>query len=193
MKINVSNINFNGFRNIITYDASSPISNAYLLVAQLDDKGKEDLSTFRKLRGLESDFLTNKNDDVLVAMYMRVKKFEKFFLNGKILPCCDMLNMMKDSLSNQEFLKREAAAMRAFTFLCNLTQRISDTALISNDNNMRFAYVIENALKHLEPCFKNKEAAYSLLEAGILADSNHQKIAEKINTAITNSMKRYFL
>lgn len=193
MKINSSNINFNGFRNVITYDASSPLLETYLLVAQLNNEGKDDLSAFRKLGELDSISGIKTDDDILVSLYMKAKNFEKFSLNGAFLPCCDDLHKLKECVEPKGFARGEAATMKGFSFICDLTNRIRNAGLISNDESFAFIHVIEKALQHLELFFKNKGVAYSLLEAALLTNKKPDKVAEKINTAIAKSMSRYFL
>ena len=193
MKINSSNINFNGFRNVITYDASSPLADVNLLVAQLNNEGKDDLSVFRRLGEMDPMLGIKKDDDILVSLYIKSRNYEKLFLNDGFLPFCDDLYSMKERFKPQYFAKKEAATMKGFTFICDLTNRIRNTGLISNDEGFAFVHVIEKALQHLEFYFKNKDAAFSLLEAGILTNKKPGKVAEKINAAIAKSMNRYFL
>lgn len=193
MKINSSNINFNGFRNVITHDVSSPPSDIHLLVAQLNNEGKDDLSAFRILGDMDPMLGIKKDDDILVSFYIKSGNYEKLFLNDGFLPLCDDLYSMKARFKPQYFAKKEAATMKGLTFICDLTNRIRNTGLISNDEGFDFVYVIEKALQHFECFFKNKDAAFSFLEAGILTNKKPGKVAEKINAAIAKSMNRYFL
>lgn len=191
---NFQNLNFKGYKNLISYDNSIKGHHFSFIAMQLNNDGSKDLDKLRELEEHPLLFPDNnsKNDDTFMCLYSKTPQSKCFCLNETVLYSEENLADLYEKLPLNKFKLLEAPTLKAYDFLAKITKNIlQDNSHPTFDNDMskvfRKSYnVLTNIVEG------NSKVALSLVNNAATNFEPSQKAASVINSRIQNMMRRYF-
>ena len=205
MKINsVNNINFQGYKNLISHGTTNCDGKImYMAMELFDDEKNKDLSAFREIKNMIlPDGCT---DDVITFTFAKHgESNEALFLDGITVPDDMDLKICRKKMSNETFEYYEKVAMKIYTLLASLTKRIMNEVEISKitlemiektkqERNEGMNKVLD---KFSTVTFflarGNKQTARSFMETSLFSCVPPQKIANSFHRKINKRMLKYF-
>ena len=189
MKINnlTTNTNFNGYKNLISYNIKSDGECFAYLGFQVDNNGVKDLDKWHEvLKHFDYDGDISPKDDTVIFTYARSYGYEPGVrLNSCVLADSELLN---DDTIPENFKK---ASIKGYQFIANLTRRIMNDSLfdfeMANVKN-----VAVGLYEELFDIFKDGKQAMDLLTKGTLKLKKEQKTALCINKGVQKIMEKTF-
>lgn len=200
----MNNVSFKGYSNIISAH-NLPAEGFYTtyIAMKLDDEGgHDDLSTYKNLRKLAGYPEGLKDEDILTFTYVTDKKIsEDFFFGEKSFCTGEQLEYAREKLvpnilSKKKYSNFEIVHLKIYTFLADLTKRLSNEKFEKEDENMkRVIQVLFSNLQKINKLgfrlFDGKEA-FEFTSVGCLKHFKFQKIAWKFNRKIAETMTEFF-
>lgn len=194
MKINrySSAQSFCGYKNIIANDINTDRFRFIMLSMQLDNEGKPDLSEFiqyKKMSGLSEEAV---NEDILTGIYMKLPEMQSndLFLNNSHIPGDKDLKYMQEILPEGLYKSKERVALRAYTFLADLTKRIMNDNLFCQD--AQIPNVIRHTFETLTSVYQNQTICFNILKDSLQKQIAPQKVALLFNNEIFQTMSKFF-
>ena len=200
----MNNINFKGYTNIISAHniPTNGIYTTYLAMKLDDEGGHNDLSTYKNLRKLAGYPDGLKNEDILTFIYATDNNTsenfyfgEKGFCTGEQLEFAQK-KLMPNILSKEKYSDFEKTHLKIYTFLADLTKRLSNEKFENEDENIK--RVIKVLFSNLQKIAKGNfllfdyKEAFELTVIGCLKQFKFQKIACKFNKKIIETMTEFF-
>ena len=200
MRINnvQNNISFNGYKCIIAKDAhpkGSPERLMYMSMI-LDNEGIPDLDRYHELMKYKPIPADRSTGDVINLMYYRLNDNRSFMIDDAILPFGDYLKFLREKYlkgecSQEFFNKEDKFAIKACTFLADLTKRImNQNAPISSTNQDRIR-VMMSGIENLKRLSLPPDTAHYFMLDAFNNSIPYQKIAGSFNKLIQKSMEHY--
>ena len=196
------NVSFKGYTNIISAEKVQVdgMITSYLAM-KLDDEGENDLTKLRELREMQGYPPNLRNDDILTLTHVQYNNSEDIFLSEKQMCWGEQLRTIKEDLvpdyvPKSYYDKIEAAHLKAYTLLANLTKRMSFDKFENEDINIK--RVIETVNLNLLQLHSrhhrlfNMKEAFELTSVGCLKYFKFQPLAAKFNRKITETMTAFF-
>ena len=175
---------FNGYKNVLASDFSSPASNFYVVSMQLDNKGNKDLDRWKEIK--KSLNIENPEGDIIHFNYIKDKNsgYEAYVVDNIDLP---LITQLREGLVSAE---DERKYIKLFDFMGSLTRRIFNDSLF--ERNRQIAEVALHSRNVFLRLFKNEEMAVDAMDVLCQSEIKQQVVAGKINRRIQNSMKKLF-
>ena len=199
----MNKVSFKGYSNILSV-CNIPVNGfkTTYITMKLDDEGEEkDLTKYKQIRAELGYPKELKNEEILTLTYVTDGTTENFYIGEKGISLGDQLIYIRENfvprfLSNQEYNKMEALHLKIYTFLANLTKRLSNENFENEDNNIK--NVIQDIFNNLTkirkgifPIFDSQDA-FKLTLIGTLKQDKFQKTAWKLNRKIVETMTEFF-
>ena len=193
MITNVTSLSFKGFSNIISdVNQSNDGMKLAFIALQLDNNGKPDLDTFIKLKdeaGIEGQELID--DKLVLTHFASPHKGEYLVLNNdNVLPNSENL-LAKERAKTPEFLQYKTVAMKIYTFLSDLTSRVSKAKSVETEP-YDMSYVISQTRNCITNISKSREIGYNIVKYAKLKGDTHKKDAEYFNQTISKRLAKFF-
>ena len=184
---------FKGFSNIISevHQSDDGIKLAFIAL-QLDNNGKPDLDNFIKLKDDAGIYGDELYDDKLVLTHFAAPHWgEHLVLNSdNVLPNSDKLLAM-NALKSPEYAEYKTVTMNIYTFLSDLTSRISKTKFVETVP-YDMSYVISYAEDCIAAIGNSAEIGYNIVNHAKLKGDTHIKDAEYFNRTIYKRIAKFF-
>ena len=194
MKVNYSNIRFNGYSNIIASSLKGSEDTSIDFIAmKLDDNGEKDLTRFRqikKIMDLPADEIEKDVFTYVNCIHNRIGEVGIF--SKMILNCGEGLLIAKKELSPKEYNDLEQFTLKAYTFVSNLTKRIIEDRNPHNIIDANCQSVYQEALSRIDQLFMNRDEAINFIKECSTKKQNIDFTSETINTKISKSLKCIF-
>lgn len=175
------NQNFNGYKNVIAKHIGPGRENGLSIMSlQLNNNGHNDLDAWKRIQ--KNLFNKQTCSDVMTLEHLKNYRLESIYLNNK-------------DFSPKQYGKEgstlEMEAMKAFTWLANITKRLMNDSHLVKDKEQ--ANVVCSLITTIIPAFDNNYSAAQAIALDALYKGNHpQEIALEINNAIQKMMLDYF-
>lgn len=195
----IQNIGFKGFTNIIALH-NAPIDDKYIsfISAKLDNNGNADLDWLQdicKMKNLQAESNDNKDVLTLVYTYDTTKNKDSLYFQDKLLYWGDELREFSEKqtnkmMSDEDYKSIQKFHMKAYTFLANITERMSYSEFNNEDEKM--ARVIRNLYSSLFKAVKCEQGAFYLLRAGCMKINHFKKVSGDFHKVIIDTMEKFF-
>ena len=193
-----SNLNFNGFSNIVALSRSQ-VGNKYIsyISAKLDNKGEPDLDRYQKIREQQGLLANKETDNVATFVYVLDKDQNKetLYFHEKPMFWGDELKALGEEyvpklMSAENYKNEENIHMKVYTLLASLTKRMSNMKFNNEDASLKD--VLERLYKSLNHIISDQREAMDLLRCGCLKLDPFQYLASDFNRAVVHTMKQFF-
>ena len=194
MKIQqIQNTNFKGCTNVIGLK-NALIGDSFVtyISTKLNNEVTPDLDRFHEICKIKNLLPEGENSDVLTFMYkfnVETKK-DGLFLQNKRLCWGDELARLGQKHSDEEYKLFEDFHIKMYTFLADITKRLSNQKFPLKDNDL--ANVLKNTFSSLSHNVKSEQKGYYLLRAGLMGISPFQEASGALNRTIVLTMKKFF-
>ena len=197
MKIYSTTQNFKGISNPITNLVRAQNALINIFSVQLDNMDTKDLNTFRDIKQRLNFHPKEVEGDVLNINLIEMDDGTKgFFVNGKpILQGNDLRQLSEYNFETkaamEAYKEDERAHLKLYTFIADLTKRISNRKSLPIDEDLHhvakstFAYMSEIYVDHT--LFINK-----IIYNSLLRPKPFQEHASMINEFVQNTMRVFF-
>lgn len=199
MRINnvQNNMSFNGYKCIIakdTYQKGSPERLMYMSMI-LDNEGIPDLDRYRELMK-HQPVADGNTGDIINLMYYRLNDARTFMIDNAILPFGDYLKFLREKYlkgecSQEFFNKEDKFAIKACTFLADLTKRIMNQNAPIYSTNQDKVRVMMSGVENLKRLALHPDTAHYFMLDAFNNSIPYQKIAGSFNKLIQKSMEHY--
>ena len=199
----MNNISFKGFSNIISaYNVSTGGLNTSYIAMKLDDKGgSNDLAKYKQLRKELHYSQGLPNEDVLTLIHVTDGATEDLFIADRGLCLGEQLLYARDKFvprifSLKKYKEMEALHLKIYTFLADITKRLSNEKFENEDENIKG--VINAIFTNLQKISKvgyalfDQSEAFELTSVGALKQDKFQKTARRFNKKIAETMTEFF-
>ena len=196
-----NNINFKGYKNVFcAYDipVSANKSATFISMQLNDEDGHNDLSEYRKIKGMQGDVVNQKYGDVLTLSYLVDKnnKTEHLYFDSKDMYFGDELLILEEKfvpkeMSEEQYKKEKAIHMKAYTLMASLTDRMK-TASSCIENKEERTKVIERMFNSLWGILQKQDDAYRVTNSAFLKKVKFQDLAALFNTGVNKTMEQFF-
>ncbi len=192
MKIeNIKNTNFNGYKNIISYQTDS-IGNKFIhLSGQLDNVGHPDLNIYKELM---KKLGCSISDNTFSLTIMNGTHGDFCFINDKYIFPGDILKGLSNSCINDydkiSYKKIECIALKFYTLFGSITKRMANDNSEIQDKEMYKVGI--NAIKALDRITKDAKFANDFVLHMMRFNKPYQETAKSINNFITKTMEGFF-
>lgn len=188
-KIN-NNINFNGYKNIISDDLQASAGRLIYFSAQLNNEGEKDLDNYRRLIDSNPIFYRSSDNDIINCIYISRGGHDRISLNLRPLAWGEELKNISREVAPGVYKKEEPAFLKAYTLLASLTRRMMNNNLCMKDN--KIVDVFKQTIETFTKIECNNKAAFELVESSLLQNKPFDKLAFFINRRIQQSMNVLF-
>ncbi len=196
-KIQYNNFSFNGYRAILANDKKGDIERISYLGMLLDDCGSPDLSMYHEVLKLKP-IQDKRFNNILTLIYNRLGDNKMFILDNNMLLLDDELRNLRmltttGKCSFEFFKKEENFAIKAYTFLSDLTHRLMNQNIPVTGNIAERANVFSQSYFNLLEIIKDGKYAADFMQNTACNGVPFQKVAGFMNKIIQKSMEHYFL
>lgn len=196
-KIQNHNYSFKGYKAILANDKKGDIERISYLGMLLDNNGTPDLSRYHEVLKLKP-VQDGQMSDVLTLAYARLG-YDKIFVldNSRLLLDEELMNLKelvnKKKCSMEFFQKEERFAIKAYTFLSDLTSRLMNQNIPVTGNTVEQAKVFRQGYLNMLEVIQSERCAADMMQNTVCYGVPFQQVSGLINKIIQKSMKRYFL
>ena len=162
----------------------------------LDNEEIHDLDRYHELMKYKPIPADRSTGDVINLMYYRLNDNRSFMIDDTIVPFGDYLKFLREKYLNGEcsqefFSKEDKFAIKACTFLADLTKRImNQNAPIYSTSQDRIR-VMMSGIENLKRLSLPHDTAYYFMLDAFNNSILYQKIAGSFNRLIQKSMEHY--
>ncbi len=186
-----SNINFNGYKNVISNPLKFDDGVAEILSLQLDNQGEKDLDAYKSLLDSCPKYRPHSNlDDVVTFVYINKQGEERFGINSRGLLTGPELRLLSLTLPHDEYLKQETPALKAYTLFASITRRLKADLSIVKDSDLK--RVFQHAFELFTEIGLSQERARETVSTALLKNKPYGKVAGVINEKIQHTMTILF-
>ena len=199
MKINnIQNYtNFKGITNVTANDVKGEIERFTFLSMQLNDKETNDLTRLKELVKLRPE-TSKKFEDVMTLSYSRIGNHNVLLLDGNLLPNGETLNGLRNAyyegkLSEEFFNREEKFAIKAYTFLADITKRLMNQNKPLDCDTLGKVKVFQEGCENIKQHSIQEREAMIYMTDTMREHVPFQKVAGFFNRMIAKRMTKYFL
>ena len=199
MKINnIQNYtNFKGITNVTANDVKGEIERFTFLSMQLNDKETNDLTRLKELIKLRPE-TSKKFEDVMTLSYSRIGNHNVLLLDGNLLPNGETLNGLRNAyyegkLSEEFFNREEKFAIKAYTFLADITKRLMNQNKPLDCDTLGKVKVFQEGCENIKQHSIQEREAMIYMTDTMREHVPFQKVAGFFNRMIAKRMTKYFL
>ena len=188
-KIN-NNINFNGYKNIISDDLQASAGRLIYFSAQLNNEGEKDLDNYRRLIDSNTIFYRSSDNDVINCLYISSGDKDRISMNMRPLAWGEELQALSKELVPDVYKKEESAFLKAYTLIASLTRRMMNNNLCMKDRQI--VDVFKQTVDTFVKIGSENKTAFDFVENSMLENKPFDKLAFFINRRIQQSMNVLF-
>ena len=175
----INNLNFNGYKNIVSHQIKEANGDALSYVAmQLDNDKKQDLENWKDIQ----KNLFKKTDLKETIVFKTLKRY------GTVEVFLDDFVLKPEILTKGT--KEELLTLKALTLISSLTTRVQSEYFPKEDGGLYLSLV--ELMKNLTKFFSNQKLAEDLGNLAAFKKVKHHITAKTINTQIQEKMVKYF-
>ena len=192
MKIgNIDGINtFKGYKNIISDGVNNSDGRFIYISAQLNNEGVHDLDNYNRILNTSTRFPQHNGSDILTCYYISNGGHERIAINSVPLPWGEELKYLEYKLPKNMYKHEETIALRAYTFLANLTARMMNNNLCEKDKDI--AKVFKHTVDQFIKMGNSPESSEEIVKLSIEGNRFVDEFAQFINKRISKTMSVFF-
>lgn len=192
MKIgNIDGINtFKGYKNIISDGVNNSDGRFIYISAQLNNEGVHDLDNYNRILNTSTRFPQHNGSDILTCYYISNGGRERIAINSVPLPWGEELKYLEYKLPKNMYKHEETIALRAYTFLANLTARMMNNNLCEKDKDI--AKVFKHTVDQFIKMGNSPESSEEIVKLSIEGNRFVDEFAQFINKRISKTMSVFF-
>lgn len=192
MKItyNDTQINFQGYKNIISGGMAGPAKKFMFLSAELNNNdGHSDLTEYQKFLKIIPSY-KNETPNICCLVYSQSEGQEILFMNNGVMYGNQELRHLQRNTEEDFYRKIEGGMMKAHTLIASITRRISRDGFCEKDENI--TKVVRATIDNLSVLLNSEENAHKLFTSRMLVQQANEKWASSINGYIRRTMNAFF-